>query len=107
MVASSSTASWPAAARPFRPPRRSSAASGTARPEHPGVAYLRSRPAWLVGGEVNVAPLPDSLPFARHRATPAELREEIRRRGWRTVAGFQTRNPIHRAHEHLTKLALE
>jgi sulfate adenylyltransferase len=75
--------------------------------EHPGVAYLKSRPTWLVAGAVRVLPLPTDLPFARHRLTPAALRAVISARGWRHVAGFQTRNPIHRAHEHLTKLALE
>jgi sulfate adenylyltransferase len=79
---------------------------GTQRADHPGVAYLLSRPRLLVGGGVTVLPLPE-LPFAQYRLTPAELRERIRALGWRTVAGFQTRNPIHRAHEHLTKLALE
>ncbi len=79
---------------------------GTDREDHPGVAYLASRPTLLVGGAVRVLPLPE-LPFARYRLTPAELRERIRSLGWRTVAGFQTRNPIHRAHEHLTKVALE
>jgi sulfate adenylyltransferase len=74
---------------------------------HPGVAYLLSRPRWLVGGEVRALPLPSNLPFATHRLTPRALREQIRSRGWRRVAGFQTRNPIHRAHEHLTKVALE
>ncbi|HEY7516598.1 MAG TPA: sulfate adenylyltransferase [Vicinamibacteria bacterium] len=74
---------------------------------HPGVAYLTSRPRWLVGGEVSVLPLPEDLPFASRRLTPRRLREEIAGRGWTRVAGFQTRNPIHRAHEHLTKLALE
>ena len=76
-------------------------------PSHPGVAYLLSRPRWLVSGPVRVLPLPADLPFASRRWTPRRLREEILRRGWRRVAGFQTRNPIHRAHEHLTKLALE
>src|SRR5262249_10580151 len=69
---------------------------------HPGVAYLLGRPSWLVAGEVSV--LPDALsglPFAEHRRTPRELRGLIASRGWRQVAGFQTRNPIHRAHEHL------
>lgn len=80
---------------------------GTTDTAHPGVAYLVSRPGWLVGGPVRVLPLPDNLPFAAHRLTPRALRAEIARRGWRSVAGFQTRNPIHRAHEHLTKLALE
>src|SRR6266511_36677 len=79
----------------------------TEDPSHPGVAYLLARPRWLVAGPVTVLPLPEDLPFAAHRLTPAALREEIARRGWQRVAGFQTRNPIHRAHEHLTKLALE
>jgi sulfate adenylyltransferase len=79
---------------------------GTEDPAHPGVAYLLARPRHLVGGPVRVLPLPD-LPFAAHRLTPRALRREIEARGWRRVAGFQTRNPIHRAHEHLTKVALE
>jgi sulfate adenylyltransferase len=80
---------------------------GTEEAAHPGVAYLLSRPRTLVGGRVQVLPLPEDLPFARFRLTPRELRAAIAARGWRRVAGFQTRNPIHRAHEHLTKLALE
>ena len=80
---------------------------GTVDPSHPGVAYLQSRPRWLVGGPVHVLPLPDDLPFSARRLTPRELRSEIAARGWRSAVGFQTRNPIHRAHEHLTKLALE
>jgi sulfate adenylyltransferase len=54
-----------------------------------------------------VLPLPEDLPFAAHRLTPRALRARIAELGWKKVAGFQTRNPIHRAHEHLTKLALE
>jgi len=73
---------------------------------HPGVAYLLSRPVNLVAGEVR-ALLPEEPPFARHRLSPRDLRARIADRGWTRVAGFQTRNPIHRAHEHLTKLALE
>ena len=73
---------------------------------HPGVLYLLSRPVNLVAGEVR-ALLPEEPPFARHRLSPRELRARIAERGWTRVAGFQTRNPIHRAHEHLTKLALE
>ncbi|HEV8629515.1 MAG TPA: sulfate adenylyltransferase [Thermoanaerobaculia bacterium] len=80
---------------------------GTEDAAHPGVAYLLARPRTLVGGPVRALPLPETLPFAEHRYTPRELRQEIARRGWQEVAGFQTRNPIHRAHEHLTKLALE
>ncbi len=79
----------------------------TEDPAHPGVAYLLSRPRTLAGGPVRVLPLPEDLPFASHRLTPRALRARVRERGWKRVAGFQTRNPIHRAHEHLTKLALE
>jgi len=79
----------------------------TADPSHPGVGYLLSRPACLAAGSVRVLPLPADRPLASRRLTPRRLREEISARGWRRVAGFQTRNPIHRAHEHLTKLALE
>jgi sulfate adenylyltransferase len=80
---------------------------GTDDPAHPGVAYLIARPRTLAGGRVTVLPLPEDLPFAVHRLTPRALRARIAELGWRRVAGFQTRNPIHRAHEHLTKLALE
>jgi sulfate adenylyltransferase len=80
---------------------------GTTDQSHPGVAYLLVRPRTLVAGPIDALPLAADLSFARHRLTPAALREEIARRGWQRIAGFQTRNPIHRAHEHLTKLALE
>jgi sulfate adenylyltransferase len=89
------------------PLEESRAVYGTEDATHPGVAYLLGRPRWLVGGAVRVLPLPDDLPFARYRLTPRALRAEIAVRGWQRVAGFQTRNPIHRAHEHLTKVALE
>jgi sulfate adenylyltransferase len=80
---------------------------GTEDEKHPGVAYLLWRPTGVVAGPVRALPLPADLPFAARRLTPRRLREEIARRGWSRVAGFQTRNPIHRAHEYLTKLALE
>jgi sulfate adenylyltransferase len=79
----------------------------TEDPSHPGVAYLIARPTNLVAGPVQVLPLPEDLPFAEHRFSPRQLRARITELGWKRVAGFQTRNPIHRAHEHLTKLALE
>ena len=80
---------------------------GTDEAAHPGVAYLLGRPKQLVSGSVRVLPLGDDRPFLDYRFTPRELRAKISALGWRRVAGFQTRNPIHRAHEHLTKLALE
>jgi sulfate adenylyltransferase len=79
---------------------------GTEDLNHVGVAQLRSRPPWRLGGTVRVFPLPD-LPFQQLRLTPAQVRQEIVSKKLNTVAAFQTRNPLHRAHEHLTKLALE
>ena len=74
---------------------------------HPGVAYLKSLPGNYVGGEVTVYENVFASEFSEYRKTPLELREEFDKRGWKTVVAFQTRNPIHRAHEYLTKVALE
>jgi sulfate adenylyltransferase len=75
----------------------------TTDPEHPGVRALLSAGELLAGGIVSAV--------ANHRAeaalTPAQTRDEFARRGWSTVVAFQTRNPVHRAHEYLTKVALE
>ena len=79
---------------------------GTDDPAHPGVHRLLRQGDWLVGGPVTLFRRP-SLPFAAYHKTPRETREEFARRGWRRVVGFQTRNPIHRAHEYIQKCALE
>jgi len=73
---------------------------------HPGVAALYAQGPWLLGGEVTVLDLPER-PFAQYRLTPAQTRAIFRERGWRTIVGFQTRNPVHRAHEYIQKCALE
>ncbi|MGH2817980.1 MAG: sulfate adenylyltransferase [Actinomycetota bacterium] len=80
---------------------------GTTDDAHPGVAYLYSQGPKYVGGEVTVLENVFAHEFAEYRNTPLQLREQIAERGWRTVVAFQTRNPIHRAHEYLTKVALE
>ena len=74
---------------------------------HPGVAYLYSQAPNYVGGDVTVLKNVFAHEFSEYRLTPMQLREKIAERGWRTVVAFQTRNPIHRAHEYLTKCALE
>ncbi len=74
---------------------------------HPGVAYLYSQGPYYVGGDVTVLENPFVGEFSQYRLTPLALREKIAERGWKTVVAFQTRNPIHRAHEYLTKVALE
>lgn len=75
--------------------------------EHPGVAYLMSQAPNYVGGEVIVLDNVFAHEFAEYRLTPLRLREKIAERGWQTIVAFQTRNPIHRAHEYITKVALE
>jgi sulfate adenylyltransferase len=79
----------------------------TADDAHPGVSYLYSQAPHYVGGDVIVIDNVFAHEFSSYRLTPLELREKIDERGWKTIVAFQTRNPIHRAHEYLTKCALE
>ncbi|HEY2475543.1 MAG TPA: sulfate adenylyltransferase [Candidatus Cybelea sp.] len=75
----------------------------TEEEKHPGVAAVYARKDVLIGGPVSVLPTerdPENL-------SPAETRAEFERRGWKTIVGFQTRNPVHRAHEYIQKCALE
>ncbi len=76
---------------------------GTTNPEHPGVAYLlkQSHPVY-VGGRVEGAHAVTHYDYRSLRHTPAELRKEFAKAGWREVVAFQTRNPMHRAHQELT-----
>jgi sulfate adenylyltransferase len=76
-------------------------------PAHPGVAATLARRGPLVGGAVHVLRLPATPAELGPRLTPAQVRAEAAARGWRSMAGFQTRNPVHRAHEYLHKVALE
>ncbi|HEV7677991.1 MAG TPA: sulfate adenylyltransferase [Candidatus Dormibacteraeota bacterium] len=70
---------------------------------HPGVRALRAAGDVVVGGSIRALPAEaDALAL-----TPAQTRKAIAERDWTTVVGFQTRNPVHRAHEYLTKVALE
>src|SRR6266516_1963093 len=75
--------------------------------EHPGVAALLAAGDRCAAGRLRVLELPRHEDFIEYRLTPAQTRAEFQSRGWRTVVGFQTRNPIHRAHEYLQKCALE
>lgn len=74
---------------------------------HPGVAALYRQGDVLLAGPITVYDLPLHAKFAGHKATPAETRARFQEKGWNTVVGFQTRNPVHRAHEYLQKCALE
>ncbi len=79
----------------------------TTEEKHPGVAALYAESSTVVGGPIRVFGELPELPFPQYRLTPAQTRERFAERGWHTIVGFQTRNPVHRAHEYLQKCALE
>ncbi len=75
---------------------------------HPGVAALYAQNDTLLGGEVTLlVDEPNTRPFPGYYYEPRELRALFAERGWKRVVGFQTRNPVHRAHEYIQKSALE
>ena len=89
----------------WRPDRAAEAAAvfGTNDPAHPGAEYLlRHVHPWYVTGELEVLRLPPHPDFPQFRHTPTQVRAEFARRGWPRVVAFQTRNPLHRAHQELT-----
>jgi sulfate adenylyltransferase len=89
----------------WRPDRAAEAEAvfGTTSREHPGVAHLlENTHPWYVGGRLEGLHFPAHYDFRTLRLTPAELRAEFSRLGWRQVVAFQTRNPMHRAHQELT-----
>ena len=80
---------------------------GTTDRAHPGVAKLDAMGDRLVAGPIQYVYERDISGFPDRNRTPADTRAEFERRGWKTVVAFQTRNPVHRAHEYLQKCALE
>jgi sulfate adenylyltransferase len=80
---------------------------GTSDPAHPGVARVLGAPARAVAGPIQAVVGPLAGPVGARALTPAQTRAVFAERGWATVVGFQTRNPVHRAHEYLMKCALE
>jgi sulfate adenylyltransferase len=87
--------------------REASRVYGTTDRAHPGVAKLDTMGDTLVAGPIRYAYPHDISGFPEHHMTPAQTRAEFARRGWTTVVAFQTRNPVHRAHEYLQKCAME
>ncbi|MBC8404961.1 MAG: sulfate adenylyltransferase [Planctomycetes bacterium] len=75
--------------------------------DHPAWGYLSTLGTSYVGGEITVANLPSHEKHNEFRFTPEQTRAAFAEKGWNTIVAFQTRNPIHRAHEYLTKVALE
>jgi sulfate adenylyltransferase len=80
---------------------------GTGDPAHPGVARVLQAPARAVAGPIQAVLEPLEGPVGERALTPAATRQVFAERGWASVVGFQTRNPVHRAHEYLMKCALE
>jgi sulfate adenylyltransferase len=74
---------------------------------HPGVAAVYQQESMLLGGPVRVFKRIPHDDFQPYRLEPAQTRAAFKERGWRTVVGFQTRNPVHRAHEYIQKCAME
>ncbi|MHC4759586.1 MAG: sulfate adenylyltransferase, partial [Planctomycetota bacterium] len=76
---------------------------GTTNTEHPGTAYLlgQTKP-YYVGGKVLGLEAPRHYDYKDFRLTPSKLREKFASNGWRDIVAFQTRNPMHRAHQELT-----
>jgi sulfate adenylyltransferase len=80
---------------------------GTTDPAHPGVARVLAASSLAVAGPIQAVVAPMGGPVGSRALTPAETRAAFAERAWATVVGFQTRNPVHRAHEYLMKCALE
>ena len=79
----------------------------TTEDKHPGVAALYAQDDVLIGGPVQVFRRAGDASFPEYRLDPAQTRAAFAERGWTRVVGFQTRNPVHRAHEYIQKCALE
>ncbi|MDR3634918.1 MAG: bifunctional sulfate adenylyltransferase/adenylylsulfate kinase [Isosphaeraceae bacterium] len=82
-------------------------AYGSTDVKHPSVAHLNRQSGHYAAGRLEVIRTPPHYDFADLRRTPAELRSHFESLGWTKVVAFQTRNPLHRAHEELTKRAAE
>ncbi len=80
---------------------------GTEDPRHPGAHYQLARGDVLLAGKVDLITRPPLKGFEAYRFDPSATRARFEALGWRTVVGFQSQHPIHRAHEYVQKCALE
>ena len=91
----------------IEPAREARRVYGTDDPKHPGVARVLRAGTLNLAGPIRVLRDAVEPPYPGYPSEPLETRALFAERGWRTVVGFQTRNPIHRAHEYIQKCALE
>jgi len=93
----------------YRPDKRREAAEvyRTTEDAHPGVKAVYEQGEVYLGGTVTALERPSEIEFREHRLDPVETRALFAQKRWRRIVAFQTRNPIHRAHEYLQKCALE
>jgi sulfate adenylyltransferase len=74
---------------------------------HPGVAAVYTQGDVLLGGPIRLFERQKHTEFLEHRRDPKDTRAAFAGKGWKTIVGFQTRNPVHRAHEYIQKVAME
>jgi sulfate adenylyltransferase len=92
----------------FDKPRYIRSVYGTDRVDHPGGRSVMEDPTdTLLGGEVRVLPQPKHPEYGELVLSPRETRALFRKRGWKRVVAFQTRNPLHRAHEYALVVGIE
>ncbi|MCL6600758.1 MAG: sulfate adenylyltransferase [Alicyclobacillus macrosporangiidus] len=92
---------------PYEKRREAELVYRTTDEAHPGVRKLYQRPETYVAGPVWLLNRRKPAQLSAFSLDPLETRQAFQQRGWRTVVGFQTRNPVHRAHEYIQKCALE
>ncbi len=91
----------------FNKEKESLSVYGTNDMSHPGVAYTHSMGDFLLAGKIDMIQRPAVIDFQEYRLEPIQTRKLFSDKGWNRIVAFQTRNPVHRAHEYIQKCALE